>query len=104
MEVLRLLNTIRGTVNVTTPNTRLMYLYILVNVRFTTLMIDIDIIHNFISVEDVKRLSLTIQKGELHMKAVNSEVKSIYGVTYDVTINIVSWSGNVNLSVAMTDD
>lgn len=73
--------------------------YILVNIRFITAMVDISAIYNFISVEEIRRLSLILKKRELYMKAMNFEVKLICRVACDVATKIESWSENVNFLV-----
>ncbi|CAN6472639.1 unnamed protein product [Victoria cruziana] len=81
-----------------------MHLNILVNGRSTTAMVDTGAMHNFVSVEEAKRLGLTLEKGELRIKAVNSEAKPICGVARDVAVKIENWSGKANFSVAPIDD
>ncbi|CAN6455079.1 unnamed protein product [Victoria cruziana] len=105
MGALQLLNAMKATAKVTiTPSTGLMYLDILVNGMSTTAMVDTGATHNFVSVEEAKRLGLTLEKGELRMKAVNSEAKPICGVARDVAMKVESWSGKANFSVAPMDD
>lgn len=52
-------------------NTRLMYLDFLVSRSFTMIMVDTSATHNFILVEEEKRLGLIFKKGDLYMKVVN---------------------------------
>ncbi|CAN6451992.1 unnamed protein product [Victoria cruziana] len=104
MGALQLISAMEGTTKVTTPNIRLMHLDILVNRRSTTAMVDTGRTYNFVSVEETKRLGLTLEKGELRIKAVNSEAKPICGVARDVAVKIENWSGKTNFSVAPIDD
>ncbi|CAN6473311.1 unnamed protein product [Victoria cruziana] len=101
---LHIVSAMEGTAKVTTPNIGLMHLNILVNGRSTTAMVDTGATHNFVSVEEAKRLGLTLEKGELRIKAVNSEAKPICGVARDVAVKIENWSGKANFSVAPIDD
>lgn len=57
-----------------------MYQVNLVNKRSTIIMVDAGATHNFILVEEARRLGITLEKGELYIKAVNSKGKSIHGV------------------------
>ncbi|CAN6470645.1 unnamed protein product [Victoria cruziana] len=104
MGALQLVSAMERTAKVSTPNIGLMHLNILANGRSTTAMVDTGATHNFISVEEAKHLGLTLEKGELHMNAVNSEAKPICGVARDVDVKIENWSGNANFSVAPIDD
>lgn len=49
-----------------------MYVNILVNGRFIIIMMDTSITYNFVLVDDVRKLGLTLKMGELRMKAMNS--------------------------------
>ncbi|KAF3771576.1 hypothetical protein EJ110_NYTH60137 [Nymphaea thermarum] len=107
MGALQLLNTIKREekAKVTaTPFNELMYLEILVNGRPAMAMVDSGATHNFVSVEEARRLGLTLEKGELRMKAVNSEAQPIHGVARDAVVKVESWSGRVNFSVVPMDD
>ncbi|CAN6449072.1 unnamed protein product [Victoria cruziana] len=104
MGALQLVSVMEGTTKVSTPNIGLMHLNILVNRRSTTTMVDTGAMYNFVSVEEAKRLGLTLEKEELRMKAVNSEAKSICRVARDVAVKIENWSENVNFSIAPIDD
>lgn len=91
MRALQLLNAMEGTTKVIiTLNIRLMYLDILINRRFIIAMVDTSIIYNFVSVEEAKRLGLTIENGDLHMKVMNSEAKSIHEMACDMTVKVES--------------
>uniref|UniRef100_A0A5K0XDL7 Aspartic peptidase DDI1-type domain-containing protein n=1 Tax=Nymphaea colorata TaxID=210225 RepID=A0A5K0XDL7_9MAGN len=81
-----------------------MYIEILVNGKPTMAMIDTDATHNFVSVVKARRLGLTLEWGELRMKAVNSEAKLIHGVARDVVVKIDSWSEKSNFFVVPMND
>ncbi|CAN6458635.1 unnamed protein product [Victoria cruziana] len=80
-----------------------MYLNILVNRRSMTAMVETCTTYNFVSMEEARCLGLTLEKGELCMKVVNSEAESICGVAQDVA-TLESWLGKANFSVAPLDD
>lgn len=102
---LSLLNVINRMTKVTTiSNTRLVYLAILFNRRSITAMVDTGIMYNFILMKDARRLDITLEEEELHMKAVNSEAKPVYGVTQDMAVKINSWLENVNFSMTLMYD
>ncbi|CAN6454511.1 unnamed protein product [Victoria cruziana] len=67
-------------------------------------MVDTGATHNFVSVEETKRLGLILKKEELRMKVMNSEAKPICGVARDVAVKIKNLSGKTNFSVAPIDD
>ncbi|KAF3780593.1 hypothetical protein EJ110_NYTH38817 [Nymphaea thermarum] len=92
---------VKGTV---TPSPELMCIEILVNGRPTISMVDTGATHNFVSVEEARRLDLTLEKGELHMKAVNSKAQPIHGVARDVVVKVEGWSRKANFSVVQTAD
>lgn len=81
-----------------------MNLYILVNGKSTTTIVDTGATHNFILVEEMSKLSLTIEKRELCMKEVNSDAKSIYRLARDVIVKIESWLENVIFFMVLMDD
>ncbi|KAF3771842.1 hypothetical protein EJ110_NYTH58893 [Nymphaea thermarum] len=87
-----------------TPSPELMCIEILVNGRPTIAMVDTGATHNFVSVEEARRLGLTLEKGELHMKAVNSEAQPIHGVARDAVVKVEGWSRKANFSVVQTAD
>ncbi|KAF3791709.1 hypothetical protein EJ110_NYTH13718 [Nymphaea thermarum] len=87
-----------------TPFKKLMYIEILVNRMPTMAIIDTGATHNFVSVVKAKKLGLTLERGELRMKAINSEAKSIHGVVRNVVVKIESWSEKANFSVVPMDD
>nr|VVW56505.1 unnamed protein product [Nymphaea colorata] len=88
----------------TTPLNGLKYLEILVNGKSTMAIVNMGVTHNFISNEEMRRLGLTLEKGELCMNAVNSEAKPIDGVARHVVMKIESWPRKANLSMVLMDD
>lgn len=49
----------------------------------------------------MRRLGLTLEKGELCLKVVNSEAKPIHRIARDMIIKIESWSGIAKFLVAI---
>ena len=60
--------------------------------------------HNFVPEDEAKRLELQASKKGGWLKAVNSAAKPSHGVARGVTMNIGSWEGSVNFTVAPMDD
>lgn len=63
-----------------TPTIGLIYLDILVNGRFTVVMVDTGAIYKFVLLYDMRSLGIILENEELHMKSVNSKTKPISGV------------------------
>ncbi|KAH7843139.1 hypothetical protein Vadar_013087 [Vaccinium darrowii] len=82
----------------------LMFVEMCVNGKPTRALVDIGATHNFVSVEEAKRLGLKPTKEAGWLKAVNSEAKPLLGVARGVDIRIGSWDGKIDLTVAPMDD
>ncbi|KAK0593409.1 hypothetical protein LWI29_036238 [Acer saccharum] len=67
-------------------------------------MLDTGATHNFISVDEAKRLGLRITNDEGAIKAANSPVKLIDGTAKGVTVHLGPWSGKLDFSVVPLDD
>ncbi|TXG53263.1 hypothetical protein EZV62_022432 [Acer yangbiense] len=67
-------------------------------------MLDTGATHNFVSVDEAKRLGLRITNDEGAIKAANSLVKLIDGTAKGVTVHLGPWSGKLNFSVVPLDD
>ena len=82
----------------------LMYVEVNINGMSAKAMIDIGVTHNFVSKEEARRLKLQTSKEAGWLKAVNSAAKPSQGVARGVTMNIGSWEGKIDLTVAPMDD
>lgn len=67
-------------------------------------LVDTGASHNFVSVEEARRMRLNITKGGGSLKAVNSAAKPIEGVAKEVRASIGEWTGTIDLSVVPMDD
>ncbi|GKC00386.1 gag-aspartyl protease domain-containing protein [Tanacetum coccineum] len=67
-------------------------------------LVDSSATHNFVAVDEAKRLGINTTKGSGTIKAVNSEAKPIHGVAKDVRAKIGEWEGTIDLSVVPMDD
>ncbi|GFZ18144.1 subtilisin-like serine endopeptidase family protein [Actinidia rufa] len=102
---LRLLNTIKAKVGKTkAPRKGRMYVEAKVRGFNTRALIDTGASHNFIEVKETKRLGLQLKEEQGWIKAVNTEVRPIYGVARDVRLHIGDWCGQVDFTVVPMDD
>jgi hypothetical protein len=67
-------------------------------------MLDTGATHNFVSVDEAKRLGLRITPEDGAIKAANSPVKLIDGIAKGVTVHLGPWSGKLDFSVVPLDD
>nr|GEZ66015.1 Gag-Asp_proteas domain-containing protein [Tanacetum cinerariifolium] len=67
-------------------------------------LVDSGATHNFMAVDEAKRLGINATKGSGTIKAVNLEVKPIHEVAKDVRAKIGEWEGTIDLSVVPMDD
>ncbi|GKC36242.1 gag-aspartyl protease domain-containing protein [Tanacetum coccineum] len=67
-------------------------------------LVDFGATHNFVAVDEAKRLGINATKGSVATKAVNSKAKPIHGVAKDVRAKIEEWEGVIDLSVVPMDD
>ncbi|GFZ19485.1 hypothetical protein Acr_28g0001900 [Actinidia rufa] len=82
----------------------LMYMDVHLNGIPTKAMLDTGASHNFITMDEAKRLGLSMTKGQGWLKAVNSTAKPLLGAAQGVEIHIGPWSGRIDLTVAPMDD
>ncbi|KAF2299451.1 hypothetical protein GH714_031984 [Hevea brasiliensis] len=60
--------------------------------------------HNFLMVEEAKRLGIPYEKEMGWLKAVNSSRNSIHGVARDVKVRIGNWHGTLDFFVVPMDN
>ncbi|GJW10521.1 acetyl-CoA acetyltransferase, cytosolic 1-like protein [Tanacetum coccineum] len=70
----------------------------------TRALVDTGASHNFISVDEAKRLGLETTKDSGWIKAVNGGAKAISGVARGMKTKIGGWEGELDLSVVPIDD
>lgn len=67
-----------------------MYLDNLVSGRTIIVIVNTSEIYNFVSMEEARKLGLTLEKRELCINTVNSKAKPIHKVVRDVAVKIES--------------
>ena len=82
----------------------LMYVSAKVNGQSVRALLDTGATHNFVSVDEAKRLGLKATKEGGTMKAVNSPAKPIAGIAQGVHITLGTWSGKLDFSIVPMDD
>ncbi|KAH9727005.1 hypothetical protein KPL70_008489 [Citrus sinensis] len=82
----------------------LMYVSIKINGQTIRALIDTGATHNFVSVDEAKRLGLKATKEGGTMKDVNSPAKPIAGIAQGVHITLGTWSGKLDFSIVPMDD
>ena len=68
------------------------------------MLLDTGATHNFVSVDEAKRLDLKATKEGGTMKAVNSPAKLIAGIAQGMHITLGMWSGKLDFSIVPMDD
>ena len=76
----------------------------IVNGISTRALVDTGATHNFISVDEAKRLGLKTMEDSGWIKAANGDAKPIRGVARGVKAKIGEWEGELDLSVVPMDD
>ncbi|KAI5347847.1 hypothetical protein L3X38_000734 [Prunus dulcis] len=76
----------------------------MVNGKTTRCLVDTGALHNFMSVQEAKRLGCRVSKEAGSMQTVNSTAKPIDGVARGVELHITTWKGVVDFSVISIDD
>ncbi|KAJ4717218.1 Retrotransposon protein, putative, Ty3-gypsy subclass [Melia azedarach] len=102
MGSLRLLNAIRAAPEAQAKG--LIYVDVVINKIRTKALVDTGASHNFVQVDEAKRLGLKVTNKGGTMKAVNSAAKPIKGVARKVETTIGEWRGPVDWSVVPMDD
>ncbi|CAL9019851.1 unnamed protein product [Prunus brigantina] len=81
-----------------------MFVDAVVNGMTTRCLVDTGASHNFMSVQEAKRLRCRVSKEAGSMKTVNSTAKPIDGVAHGVELHIATWKGVADFSVIPMDD
>ncbi|GJU87434.1 gag-aspartyl protease domain-containing protein [Tanacetum coccineum] len=82
----------------------LRFVSLILNEISTRALVDTGASHNFISVDEAKRLGLETTKDSGWIKAINGDAKAISGVARGVKAKIKGWEGELDLSVVPMDD
>ncbi|KAK2970448.1 hypothetical protein RJ640_015544 [Escallonia rubra] len=82
----------------------LLYVEAKLNGKPAHVMVDTGATHNFITMEEAKRLGLNVVDGGGWLKPVNAEAKPLQGMVRRVEICLGKWKGFVDFSVARMDD
>ncbi|KAK2986197.1 hypothetical protein RJ640_012455 [Escallonia rubra] len=82
----------------------LLYMEAKLNGKPAHVLMDTGATHNFITMEEAKRLGLNVVDGGGWLKIVNAEAKPLQGTVRRVEMCLGKWKGFVNFSVARMDD
>ncbi|KAK2970551.1 hypothetical protein RJ640_000936 [Escallonia rubra] len=82
----------------------LLYMEAKLNGKPAHVLMDTGATHNFITMEEAKRLGLNVVDGGGWLKTVNAEAKPLQGTVRRVEMCLGKWKGFVNFSVARMDD
>ena len=105
MSTMRILNAIKAKTEVPkVVGKGLQFVEATVNGTKVRALVDSGATHNFVSVDEAKRLRISATKGSGTFKPVNSKAKPMEGVARDVRVKIGEWEGTVDLSVVPMDD
>ncbi|ERN18088.1 hypothetical protein AMTR_s00046p00226620 [Amborella trichopoda] len=100
MGSIQLLNTVKAEIKKPKQTRKgLMYMEAKINGKPTKAMSDTSATHNFASIEEAQWLGLQVTKEPCWTKTVNSNTKSIHGVTNEIDMNIGYWRGKIDLSI-----
>ncbi|CAL2233760.1 unnamed protein product [Prunus armeniaca] len=83
---------------------KVMFVDAMVNGKTTRCLMDTGASHNFMSVQEAKRLGCQVSKEAGSMKTVNSTAKPINGVARGVKLHIATWKEVIDFSVISIDD
>ncbi|GMP84440.1 hypothetical protein CsSME_00037971 [Camellia sinensis var. sinensis] len=81
-----------------------LYAEVKVNGMTSHALVDTGATHNFVSIEEAKRLGLKMKEDKGWSKPVNAEAKPIQGLVRSADMAIGTWTGQVELSVIEMDD
>lgn len=82
----------------------LMFVEAKTNGKATKALLDTGATHNFMTEEEAKRLGLHVSKGEGWLKTVNGKARPLQGVSRGVELQLGTWKGQVDFSIAPMDD
>ncbi|KAK2967197.1 hypothetical protein RJ640_022453 [Escallonia rubra] len=82
----------------------LLYVEAKLNGKPAHVMVDTGATHNFMTMDEAKRLGLNVVDGGGWLKPVNAEAKPLQGMVRRVEICLGQWTGFVDFSVAQMDD
>ncbi|KAK2991421.1 hypothetical protein RJ640_019067 [Escallonia rubra] len=82
----------------------LLYVEAKMNGKPAQVMVDTRATHNFVTMEEAKRLGLKVVGGGGWLKSVNTNAKTLQGAARQVEMCLGSWRGLVDFSVAPMDD
>ncbi|GAA0149796.1 hypothetical protein LIER_08883 [Lithospermum erythrorhizon] len=82
----------------------LVYVEAKVNGGTTTALVDTSATHNFISLEEARRLRIRYTKETGWIKVVNSAAQPIFGVARGIPIHLGQWSRTIDVMIAPMDD
>ncbi|KAK2970516.1 hypothetical protein RJ640_001721 [Escallonia rubra] len=82
----------------------LLYMEAKLNGKPAQVMVDTGATHNFVTMEEAKRLGLKVVGGGGWLKSVNTNAKPLQGAARQVEMCLGSWRGLVDFSVAPMDD
>ncbi|KAK2981822.1 hypothetical protein RJ640_010339 [Escallonia rubra] len=82
----------------------LLYVEAKLNGKPAQVMVDTGATHNFVTMEEAKRLGLKVVGGGGWLKSVNTNAKPLQGAARQVEMCLGSWRGLVDFSVAPMDD
>ncbi|XP_059670880.1 uncharacterized protein LOC132316418 [Cornus florida] len=105
MGSLQILNAIKAKTEVPKVAAKgLMFVEASINGTPTRALVDTGASHNFVSIDEARRLGLQYSKEGGSMKAVNSAAKTIHGMAHGVKACIGEWGGYMDLSVVPMDE
>ena len=81
-----------------------MYVSVKINGQSVCVLLDTGATHNFLSIDEAKRLSLKAIKEGGTMKVVNSPAKPIVGIAQGVHMTLGMWSEKLDFSIVPMDD
>lgn len=81
-----------------------MHVTTMINGKKAQVLIDTRAFQNFIKVDKVKRLGLSVEISDGWLKIVNSMAKLLSGVVRDVELHLDIWRGKINFFVVTLND